>query len=110
MIRRERSRPIKMVQGDTVKFYIDVAYGIDKVEYELSEGDIITFLMKKYIYDKQPLIQKDIPIDTCMLEIDPEDTMNLPFGEYHYNVQLTLAKGEVYTVIPDSLFLIKPRV
>lgn len=108
--RRDKVRPIKMVCGDTVKYEIDVAYGIDKVDYELSEGDKLTFTMKKYIYDETPLIVKDISIEDCILEIASEDTIGLQFGEYHYNVQLTLANGEIYTVIADSPFIIKPRV
>ena len=105
-----RGRTIRMVRGDTLTYDISVEYGRDHVQYELMEGDLIRFRMKKYLYDKDPIIEKYIPIDQPTLEILPEDTSDLTFGEYHYNIELITTDGEVYTIVPDSLFLITPKV
>ncbi len=105
-----RGRVIRIVKGDTARYDISVMYGIDHVPYELLPDDIIHFRLKKYIYDKEPLIEKYISVSDPILEILPEDTSDLMFGEYHYNMELVLQGGDVYTFIPDSPFILIPKV
>ena len=107
---RSRGRQIRMVQGDTVQYDISVLYGSDHVEYELMEGDILRFRMKKYLYDKEPIIEKQISAMDPILDISPEDTISCMPGEYHYNIDLLTTEGDIYTIVPDSLFIIIPKV
>ena len=43
--------------------------------------------------DEKPLVVKDIPSDTMLLVLEPEDTKTLPFGKYVYDIQITYADG-----------------
>lgn len=52
----------------------------------------------------------DIPIDTMKLAIKPEDTKNLAFGKYVYDIELTKANGEVDTFITKAVFKITEEV
>lgn len=49
--------------------------------------------------DEKPLVVKDIPSDTMLLVLEPEDTKTLPFGKYVYDIQITYADGKVDTFI-----------
>ena len=40
----------------------------------------------------------------------PEDTHELPYKIYKYDVQLTLADGFVDTIIPPTDFIVKEEV
>ena len=66
------------------------------------EGDAVRFAMKATYSDPEPLLVVDIPIDTLILVIQPDDTHTLPFGNYVYDIQLTKASGEVDTFITTS--------
>lgn len=105
-----RGYAIRMVKGDTIRYDISILSGLDHIPYELFPEDVIHFRMKKYVYDKEPLIEKFIPVSDPILEILPEDTSDLMFGEYHYNIELILQSGDVYTFIPDSPFIIIQKV
>ena len=45
------------------------------------------------------LVEKNIPIDTMTLELEPNDTKHLNFGSYLYDIQLTDEAGRVSTVV-----------
>ena len=107
---RKPGRKIVITKGDTAKFDISMVYGSDHIPYDIEEGDLFRFTVKKYIYDKESVLQKLIPAVEPILEIYPEDTNNLMFGEYHYNLEFLPSNEEVYTIIPDSVFMIRPKV
>ena len=44
------------------------------------------------------------------IHIRPEDTKELSFGKYLYDIQLTTADGDIYTVIPPTTFEILKEV
>ena len=60
--------------------------------------------------DKTPLIEKDVPISTMILRLNPEDTKSLPFGDYVYDLELTTAAGDVDTFIASESFVLTPEV
>lgn len=91
---------ITMTRGDTFKAYVAVYDG--NRPYKPQEGDHIRFAMKQSIRDVEPLIVKEIPVDTLMLVLDPEDTKDLDFGTYVYDIELTTALGDVDTFITKS--------
>lgn len=107
---RKPGRKIVMTKGDTVKFDISLEYGSDHIPYDIEVGDLFRFTLKKYLYEKEPIIQKLIPALEPVLEIYPEETENLAFGEYHYNIEFLPTNDEIYTIIPDSVFVIRPKV
>lgn len=51
-----------------------------------------------------------IPTSTMILHLDPEDTKDLGFGEYVYDVELTFANGDVDTFINNAKFILAPEV
>lgn len=101
---------IVATRGDTVKLFISLR-DEEGNEYTPQEGDSIRFAMKEGYDDAEVLIEKDIPIDTLLLKIDPEDTKGLPQpSQYVYDVQLTYANGEVDTFIDRAKFKLTEEV
>ncbi len=92
---------ITLTRGDTFKALIEIT-NVDGSSYAPQEGDSVRFAMKADYTDAEPLVIKDIPIDTMMLIIEPEDTKKLAFGKYVYDIQLTKASGEVDTFITKA--------
>lgn len=89
---------IVLTRGDTLKATVTMLRP-DGTEYTPEAGDSIRFAMKKSFSDETVLVEKSIPNDTLLLKLDPEDTKNLEFGSYVYDVQLTYANGDVDTFI-----------
>ena len=63
---------ITLTRGDTL--YLTVLMTKNGVNYTPVEGEKVRFAMKKKIDDEEPLILKDIPINTMILKLVPEDT------------------------------------
>ena len=101
---------IVMTRGDTVKLKVTIGYEQTGTPYEPVEGDIIRFSCKKYVSDKKVLITKDVPIDSLYLILDPDDTKDLNFGIYHYDMQLIKSNGETSTFIENKILRIGPEV
>lgn len=100
---------ISLTRGDTFGADIEI-FRPDGTLYTPNEGDQIRFAMKQKISDPEPLILKDIPIETMKLIILPEDTKELPFGNYIYDIQLTKANGTIDTFITKSKFILTEEV
>lgn len=92
---------ITLTRGDTFVATITISDSKGEI-YEPVAGDAIRFALKKSYSDAQPLILKDIPVDTMRLVLDAEDTKDLEFGEYVYDIQLTKVTGEVDTFITKA--------
>lgn len=104
-----KQNAIYLTRGDT--FMADVRiFQTNGDPYQLQEGDTIRFAMKKTLTDEEPLVIKDVPIDTRRLVLDPEDTKLLPFGTYIYDVQLTKVDGTVDTFITPSKLVLTEEV
>lgn len=89
---------ITLTRGDTL--YIDLTITKDGEEYIPQEGDTIRFAMKHRYTDTNVLINKNIPIDSLQLKIEPQDTKGLTMGKtYVYDIELTNAYGDVDTFI-----------
>lgn len=107
---------ITLTRGDTM--IAEVAAFNGDEPYIPQEGDSFRFVMKsnklngkktEYI-DPQPLVTKEIPTDTMLLRIDPEDTKPLGFGNYVYDIELTYADGKVDTFINNAAITLIPEV
>lgn len=100
---------INLTRGDTFMADIKI-FQQNGDQYVPIEGDTIRFALKKAINNTEVLIEKDIPISTMMLVLNPEDTKKLEFGKYIYDIQLTKASGEVDTFITKSVFILDEEV
>lgn len=96
---------IRLTRGDTAQFVI-TPYNSDGSIYELKDGDIVTFTVKKSTSDTQVIIQK-IGLE---VEITPEETSGLNYGTYKYDVQMTFAEGRVDTFIGPGDFVLTEEV
>lgn len=101
------TKEIELTRGDTLKVKIDVL--INGEAYTPRPEDSLRFAMKTTYNTSKLLVHKDIPIDTCILHLEPEDTKRLRFGEYVYDIQITFANGDVNTFISGK-FKLKPEV
>lgn len=100
---------ITMTRGDT--FSADICiYQPNGKPYNLAKDDVIQFAMKKSAKDTTILILKDISIETMKLVLNPDDTKDLDFGTYVYDVQLQKTTGEVYTFITKSYLTLTEEV
>lgn len=96
-----RNNTIYLTRGDTFKAVITIT-NPDGTVYHPAEGDSIRFALKEDVSDEECIILRDIPIDTMLLIIYPEDTKELEFGSYVYDIQLTKANGDIDTFITAS--------
>lgn len=101
---------IRLTRGDTFDAKIRIKMHNTKDLYIPRDGDKIFFGLKKRIEDTACLIYKEIPTDTLILHLDPEDTRYLDFGNYWYDVQLNRPDGFVSTFITKSLFRLLEEV
>ena len=107
---------ITLTRGDTFETPIEIKKNgedytpaaNDKVLFSLKR-DLMTADKSEYI-DEKPLISKVIPNDTMMLILDPEDTENLPFGKYVYDIKIIFESGKVNTFIENAKFRLSPNV
>lgn len=89
---------ITLTRGDTL--FLKVNMTKDGEEFTPEEGSHVRFAMKVNYSDADVVLQKDIPIDTMLLEFKPEDTKSLPMDKtYVYDIEYTDAQGLVDTFI-----------
>lgn len=103
-----RGNIIFLTRGDTLKVTVKILQGEE--EYTPQEGDSVRFALKKTTSDEEPLILRDIPTDTLVLKLNPEDTKGLDFGKYKYDIELTKANGDVDTFIGPEWFILTEEV
>lgn len=108
---------IYLTRGDSMTLTVSITDS-DGNEYTPSSSDVIRFALKRDKYtlggrdfsDTAPLITKTIDPTTLELVIDPEDTADLDFGQYAYDIELTDSDGAVDTFIPPTKFYLCPEV
>lgn len=100
---------ITLTRGDSFAADIQIMQP-DGEPYTVDPGDQVRFAMKKSIKDEKCSVIKEIPIDTLRLTLEPEDTKNLDFGNYVYDIQLTKSNGEVDTFITKSTLILTEEV
>lgn len=100
---------IQMTRGDTLSIKVDI-FNSDGTTYEVQEDDIIRFAMKKKYKDPQPLIIKVLDHETLRLQLNPEDTEALEYGDYVYDVEITMGDGTVDTFIAEATLTLTKEV
>lgn len=93
---------VSLTRGDSFSTPIELV-NEDGTPYEMQDGDSLRFMMTDFP-GGVVLIEKAIPSDTLLLQLDPSDTNVLPFGKYFFDIELTYANGKVETVIPEGQF------
>ena len=105
MVRINGTR-ITMTRGDTLQAEVAI-YQPNGNPYVPDAGDSIRFSMKERGGCGTVILTKEIPIGTLMLTLNPEDTEGLPYGEYGYDIEITMASGVVDTFIPEATIEIR---
>lgn len=98
---------ISLIRGDSGAFAISIT-DTNGNAVELTEGDALTFTLRRTPRSPTIVLQKTITGRT--LTINPSDTQDMPFGSYVYDVELKRADGYTDTIIPPHEFLILEEV
>ena len=110
---------IIMTRGDSLIARVILRNKDTGTEYTPTAEDQIRFALKHSkmnrkktdFADEEPLLLIPIPSLTQLLEIKPEDTKELEFGDiYTYDVEITYADGRVDTFITESPLELTPEV
>ena len=95
-------KKIYFTRGDTGFF----AVGLNGYDYSL--GDKLIFTVKKDI-DGDVLIQKEIDIGVAF-QLNPEDTRDLDYGKYWYDIELHTIQGYIFTIVEKTAFYLREEV
>jgi len=97
---------IFLTRGDSL--FLQIKLNKNGESYTPETGSTVRFAMKaKYSDpDEKIVLVKEIPIDTMILEIKPEDTKSLPMKKtYVYDIELTDSLEHKYTFLFGTLTL-----
>lgn len=96
---------IELTRGDTAYIDLELTDGNGK-EYVPEQGEELIFTVKSNPRFCEALLQK--PLEGLRLKLDSADTECLSFGNYWYDIQLTMIDGGVHTVVgPAKIKLCK---
>lgn len=109
MLQVESDGVIHLTRGDSAWFAVSIDNTISGEEYTLGDRDVLTLTIKRRAKDKEALVKKNIT-GTNIFHIEPEDTQGFRFGNHVYDVQLTTADDDVFTVIPPTTFEVLSEV
>ena len=100
----DKDNTIHLTRGDTARFSIgQIVNTITNTNYTPTAEDTVTMTIKKTVMQADPFVQIIVPGGE-VLHIKPEDTKAMAFGKYVYDIQITMADGDVYTIIPPTTF------
>lgn len=105
---------IYMTRGDTESITLAIYDEEDNlIPFSNSNDDTVYFTVKSStqtgVIDFQKVITTFTPEGEAIVEITPNDTSNLRYGDYVYDVQIN-KDGNVTTVIKPSKFVIEEEV
>lgn len=103
---------IFMTRGDSESIEVSLENDLGSL-VPLETGDTIYFTVKISPSSEEIFLQKiitDFPDGKALIEIKPEDTKDLNFMTYMYDLQYTKSDGQVTTIIPPSEFTITEEV
>jgi hypothetical protein len=98
---------IKLTRGDTA--YLTVSITHNEEDYVVQSTDKLEFSVKKTVNDTEYVLRKEV-IGNNVIHIEPSDTAGFAFGLYKYDIQLTTASGDVFTIVDVATFEIMPEV
>ena len=103
---------ISMTRGDSEAIKVTVKDTSGNI-IPLASGDTIYFTVRENVLGKTKIIEKiitEFDDGKALINIDPQDTKDLRFASYVYDIQLTKENGTVKTIIPPSQFIITGEV
>ena len=107
---------ISITRGDSAQIMLTIRDRVTGRPFVPGPDDRLTFTVKRELSDDIPLVVKTLDNgivrreQDCLLVLAPEDTAQIPFGTYRYDVELVLASGYTDTVIPPSPFIVTGEV
>lgn len=112
-------KTIKLTRGDTLCLKVNIMK--DGEPYEVQTGDVVRFALKRNkikadksgYSDEEPLILKELELNeenNLILLLNPEDTKQLPFDTYVYDIEIKFADGSVDTFIDKATFKVTEEV
>lgn len=112
-------KTIKLTRGDTLCLKVNIMK--DGEPYEVQADDVVRFALKRNkikadksgYSDEEPLILKELTLNDdndLMLTLDPEDTKQLPFDTYVYDIEIKFSDGAVDTFIDKAAFKLTEEV
>lgn len=102
---------IKLPRGNSAVFALTLT-NADGTAFVPSKNDTVMFTVKKsQTKDATALIIKKItPSDDMTISIEPADTVNLPEGNYYYDISVCIGGSNFYTVVLCDDFKILPAL
>lgn len=107
---------IHLTRGDSAEFDLTIRDRVTGSVFILGDGDRLTFTLKRFITDKEPVLTKTLghgirqEQTRCVLVFLPEDTRYLSCGRYSYEVKLVRQNGYTDTIIPARDFFLERSV
>ena len=100
----DKDNTIHLTRGDTARFSLGrIVNTVTNTNYTPTAEDTVTMTIKKTVLQADPCVQLIVPGGE-VLHIKPEDTKSMAFGKYVYDIQITMADGDVYTIVPPATF------
>lgn len=107
---------ITLTRGDTLIVHLNLRQ--NNVAFSPESGDVIEFKLgykqmnaaRTAFVREGAIIEKVIDNTDMILRLDPEDTKDLEFNTYVYDLQITFEDGRVDTFINCGNFILKPEV
>ena len=103
---------ISMTRGDSEAIKVTVK-DISGNIIPLVSGDTIYFTVRENLLNPTKIIERiitEFDDGEALININPQDTKNLRFTSYVYDIQLTKENGTVKTIIPPSQLTITGEV
>ena len=90
-----RNGQIKITQGDTASLKVSLKMSNGE-PYEMQAGDSLTLTVRRRPGETKLV---EITSETDTLEFAPADTKSLEAGAYCFDIQLSTADGDIFTVV-----------
>lgn len=94
---------ISLTRGDTFKCILSLTENSNP--YIPDDEDVIRFALKSSYKSEDILIRKIIPHDTMLLRLEAEDTKDMEYGDYVWDLEITRKDGDVDTFLKGKLKL-----
>ena len=95
-------KKIYFTRGDTGFFAIGLS------GYDYGYDDKLIFTLKREI-GGDVLVQKEIRVGETF-QLNPEDTRDLEYGKYWYDIELHTPQGYIFTIIEKTAFYLREEV
>ena len=99
-----RNREMYMTRGDSEYFLVAIK------DYGFQSGDVVTFTVRRHKGLGDVKIQKVVTefddLKKAHIVIDPEDTAQMDFDTYYYDIQVDLHDIGRKTIVPPTKFVL----